>query len=323
VLGSLRSAVSSGDAGALDEFWRELVESSTVTAEFKKKGVSLTELRERVAAVDKLKSVGIDAVAALHDPKVLGNLGKAIASTANAPAPSPTMTDTVAPGHDGEGPFGHKWPPIITLSEANGHYFERGSAELSAAFRQELIDSTPERIAELIKQYGVDVIEVVGHTDEQPLNPKPSNLDHDLLPVLRSEGDIASLIPADNAGLGLARAVSVVSVLLKSKTLAGYKLIPLSGAQLVNTDGTLAISGTPGDIRERRRIEIRLRQSEHHESSLPAPSAPLPLPKSPPARPKVVASPAPRPATPAALPRSVAPPVSPGQDARNRPWWQI
>jgi hypothetical protein len=96
----------------------------------------------------------------------------------------------------------------------------------------------------------VDVIEVVGHTDEQPLNPKQSNLDHDLLPVLRSVGEIASLIPADNAGLGLARAVSVVSVLLKSKILAGYKLIPLSGAQLVNTDGTLAISGTPGDIRE-------------------------------------------------------------------------
>jgi hypothetical protein len=44
--------------------------------------------------------------------------------------------------------------------------------------------------------------------------------------------------------------------------LAGYKLIPLSGAQLVNTDETLAILGTTnGDIPQRRRIEIRLRKS--------------------------------------------------------------
>ena len=68
-------------------------------------------------------------------------------------------------------------------------------------------------------------------------------------------------MPADNAGLGLARAVAVVSVLRQSPLLAGYKLIPLSGAQLVNTDETLAISGSPDDIQQRRRIEIRLRKS--------------------------------------------------------------
>jgi flagellar motor protein MotB len=97
------------------------------------------------------------------------------------------------------------------LSEANGHFFEKGRAELSPDFRRELMDSTPERIAKLIRQYDVDVIEVVGHTDEQPLVPRQSNLDHDLLSVLRSETNIANLVPADNAGLGLARAVSVVS----------------------------------------------------------------------------------------------------------------
>jgi hypothetical protein len=53
----------------------------------------------------------------------------------------------------------------------------------------------------------------------------------------------------------------VVSVLRQSPLLAGYKLIPLSGAQLVNTDETLSISGSPGDIQQRRRIEIRLRKS--------------------------------------------------------------
>ena len=72
-----------------------------------------------------------------------------------------------------------------------------------------------------------------------------SNLDRDLLSVLNNTAGVGSLTPADNAGLGLARAVAVVSVLRQSPLLAGYKLIPLSGAQLVNTDETLAISDRP------------------------------------------------------------------------------
>jgi hypothetical protein len=185
---------------------------------------------------------------------------------------------------------GHQWPPIIDLSEANGHYFKTGSAELAPDFRRELITNVPERIIQLIQQYDVDVIEVVGHTDEQPIGVRPfgvrpSNLDQGLVPVLRDSAAIGSLVPADNAGLGLARAVSVVSVLRQSKLLADYKLIPLSGAQLVNTDETLALAGTPGDIRERRRIEIRLRKSSPHDAPIhelvtgTIPDVPLPKPK--------------------------------------------
>lgn len=317
VLGTLRSAVHSGDAGAVDEFWRELVDSRAATAEFKKDGISTNEIRDRVAVVDKLKGVGIDAVAMLHDPEMIEKLRKANSSTANPSEPSPTITNSVGPGRD-DGPSGHQWPPIITLSEANGHFFKSGSAELSPEFRQELIDTWPEHIAALMKQYGVDVIEVVGHTDEQPLGARQSNLDHDLISVLRREGQIASLVPADNAGLGLARAVSVVSVLLKSE-LARYKLIPLSGAQLVNIDESLAISGTPGDIPERRRIEIRLRKSEPHESS-PGASLPPPSPKPLSARPKVL-PPVPS-RSPLVPPRTATPSVSSAPDARNRPWWQ-
>ena len=46
--------------------------------------------------------------------------------------------------------------------------------------------------------------------------------------------------------------MSVVSVLRQSPLLAGYKIIPLSGAQLVNTDETLAIGGSSEDIQQRR-----------------------------------------------------------------------
>ena len=72
------------------------------------------------------------------------------------------------------------------------------------------------------------MIEVVGHTDERPIGMRQySNLDRDLLSVLNNTAGVASLVPADNAGLGLARAVAVVSVLRQSPLLAGYKLIPI------------------------------------------------------------------------------------------------
>jgi flagellar motor protein MotB len=80
----------------------------------------------------------------------------------------------------------HDWPPIISLSEANGYYFKSGSAELTPEFRGSLMDSIPERIVAIIKQFDVDVIEVVGHTDEQPLGLHQSNLDRDLVSVLGS-----------------------------------------------------------------------------------------------------------------------------------------
>jgi hypothetical protein len=82
-----------------------------------------------------------------------------------------------------------------------------------------------------------------------------------LVSVLSNGASIAAITPADNAGLGLARAVSVVEILRQSKELAGYKILPLSGGQLINTDETLALGGNLGDIRERRRIEIRLRKA--------------------------------------------------------------
>jgi outer membrane protein OmpA-like peptidoglycan-associated protein len=322
VLGTLRSAVHSGDGGVVDEFWRELVDSRTAIIEFKKDGVSLSDLHEGVAVVNKLKEAGIDTVAMLHDPEVVGSIRKTIATAAKPSAFPPAMPDAVRPGRD-DGPCGHQWPPIITLSEADGHFFKSGSAELSPEFRQELMDSLPDHIAARMKQFGVDVIEVVGHTDEQPLGARQSNLDHDLPSVLRSDTNIANLIPADNAGLGLARAVSVVSVLRKSKTLAGYKLIPLSGAQLVNIDETLAIAGTRGDIPERRRIEIRLRKSAPHESSPTAPTLPVALAKQSSARPKVPPPGGSRSATPAAAPRTAAPSLNSAPDARNHPWWQL
>ena len=169
----------------------------------------------------------------------------------------------------------HNWPPIITLSEASGHYFDTGSAVLSEQFREALSGPVIDELLRNIADYpDVNVIEVIGHTDEQPLVHRPSNLDELLMPVLQGKSSVIQLTPADNAGLGLARAVSVTEVLLKDERLSRLAILPYSGAQLVNVNNSLVLAGTGGDVRERRRIEIRLRKSD--KVALPIVSQPSP-----------------------------------------------
>ncbi len=274
----VKSLASSGEPP--DEFWRELVEARAIVSEAKESGISQQDLHQRLADLGALKARSIDVQQALRNADIVASIRKVMPAVSEATTKPEDVAAAVERGLNGRGSSGHQWPPIISLSEANGYYFKSGSAELTPDFRASLVSSIPDRILAIIKQFDVDVIEVVGHTDEQPLMLHQSNLDRDLVPVLRDNGNIASLVPADNAGLGLARAASVVSVLLQSPKLADHKLIPLSGAQLVNIDESLALSGTPGDIPERRRIEIRLRKSTPHEaSSVKAPSIPLRAPK--------------------------------------------
>ena len=113
----------------------------------------------------------------------------------------------------------------------------------------------------MAKEYRVDVIEVVGHTDELGIAARPSILDKELLPILRGDGDIKKLVPGDNAGLGLARAVAIVDVLKRDGRLKEFRILPLSGAQLVQTDETLSTGVQTGADPKRRRIEIRMRKS--------------------------------------------------------------
>ena len=278
----LQNLSGSTDPKVIDQYWRELVDSRTAMAELDKNGVSIKELRDRIADIEKLRSNGIDLDKALRDADVVGAINRAMTKPGQPPASTLAILDAIERGNTGSGPSGHQWPPIISLSEAGGYSFKIGSAELSTWFHDQLVNKTIGEILENIKKYDVDVIEVVGHTDEQPIGNRPSNLDHDLLSVLNSTSGVGKLIPADNAGLGLARAVSVVSVLRHDPRLAPYKLIPLSGAQLVNIDETLAIQGAHGDIPLRRRIEIRLRKSVPHDATAsiePSPVVLLPRPK--------------------------------------------
>jgi flagellar motor protein MotB len=292
----IRETAGSPNGKAIDESWHDLVTDPSVAAEYRKLGAP-EQLRQKLADANELNSKGIDAATALRDHDIVSAIQAAMPKDGNQLSKQ-TIKELIQKGLAAKA--GHQWPPIIDLSEANGHYFKTGSAELASDFRLELTTTVPERIIELIKHDDVDVIEVVGHTDEQPIAVRPSNLDQGLVPVLRDGAAIGSLVPADNAGLGLARAVSVVSVLRQSKLLAGYKFLPLSGAQLANTDETLALAKTPGDIRERRRIEIRLRKSSPHDAPIKDVTASIPevpLPK----RKPLMVRPKPQPAPQAPL----------------------
>ena len=88
-----------------------------------------------------------------------------------------------------------------------------------------------------------------------------SNLDRTLPSAASAAGDAGALQWGDNAGLGLARALAVVRVLASDPRLQGFRILPLSGAQLIDTDGRLTRWDGLSDVRARRRIEIRMRKS--------------------------------------------------------------
>jgi outer membrane protein OmpA-like peptidoglycan-associated protein len=155
---------------------------------------------------------------------------------------------------------GHEWPPIIRLSEADGYSFDVGSAQLSPKFENVLETRIVDRLAEMMQQYDVDVIEVIGHTDEQRVRLPMPNFDDEALPVTRGEAPITGLVPADNASLGLARAIAVTNVLRSKDRLANVTILPLSGGQLIMPGDRISDGSESGDVAERRRIEIRLRR---------------------------------------------------------------
>jgi hypothetical protein len=156
----------------------------------------------------------------------------------------------------------HNWPPIIKLKEADGEFFVVGSAQVSPPFEAKIKRDVVPRILELVTRFQTDVVEIVGNTDEQPIPPGIlSNLDTLSIDVLAKGESPARLNAADNAGLGFARALAVVQVLNKDERLKKLTILPLSAAQVIDVDGKLSNGSKGGDVKERRRIEIRVRQS--------------------------------------------------------------
>lgn len=157
-------------------------------------------------------------------------------------------------------------PPIINLEEQQGYEFESGDASLTQAFREKL---TREKVPELIRYagtYSVNIIEVIGHTDEIPVGNRASNLDYLLIPFLHAGAGpdaLQKLQATDNAGLGMARAAAVARHLLADPGLKALnmRILPLSGAQVIDVDDALSAGNDQREDRNRRRIEIRARRA--------------------------------------------------------------
>jgi flagellar motor protein MotB len=268
----LERARKLGSQAEIDDFWRKLVNSDDVVTRMEQQGVPLATLKEEtddLARLRKLMREGIDpdkiarsaALAAAIDAMLADKkLGDLTPQEIAALIEKGLTAAAVKPADEADTKKGHNWPPIINLSEAGGYYFATGSAELTPNFALSLRTVVVDRLLEIADSYDVDVIEVIGHTDEQPVNGRASNLDRTLSTVT-SGGGAGLLQWADNAGLGLARALSVVERLSADPRLRNFRILPLSAAQLIGTDGRMTRWDSHGDVRERRRIEVRMRKS--------------------------------------------------------------
>ena len=153
-----------------------------------------------------------------------------------------------------------KGPPIINLPEADDYSFETGRAILSFEFSNKLRTEIKDKIIKNLIEYEADIIEVIGHTDEQAMRKtRKSNLDQNTVKFIKGETD-TPLKARDNAGLGLARAASVVKELKKLPELAKYTILPYSAGQLILPNENLSTGDSFLAEDERRRIEIRVRR---------------------------------------------------------------
>lgn len=168
-------------------------------------------------------------------------------------------------------------PPIIVLP-SNTYQFQSGLAVLPDNLKIDLgiNGKIIKEIEKALKDHpNIDVVEVIGHTDGQPLEKSPySNLDTTLEKVAHNELNFEDLHAGSNADLGLMRALAVVKKLQdvqskKRRQPGNFKDLqfrPYSAAQLLLPDciGKLTDCFAQSKDRkgrdERRRIEIRFTQ---------------------------------------------------------------
>ena len=174
----LKDAIGSDNPVIINEFWRDLIEGRDVAAAAGAAGLTVADIRKSGKDLKVLVAKGITADKAVRDASIAAGADKAMAG--KGPVTPETVTNVINKAYAEHGAGGHKWPPIITLNDTNGQFFRSGSAELNPDFRQALIEKTSPTILQLLKEFRRDVIEVVGHTDEQavgsaPIQPRPQS----------------------------------------------------------------------------------------------------------------------------------------------------
>lgn len=244
------AAVQDGAGSRLIEAIQKAYPQANSSDDFYKELVRAIEARKRVE-----QSQPGDGT--LMDDAALGRQVREAAAQAGAGDPGDFAANAIEKARAGKK---GEWPPFFSLSEAGGYYFESGKATLRADFVRKLETTIIPMLKKHIEDYGVDVVEVIGHTDEVPMSGQ-SNLDALLIRASRNLALTESLRSTDNAGLAMARAVAVVRILRADPRLADVTILPLSGAQLIVPVDKAADGRATKDDQSRRRIEMRLRRS--------------------------------------------------------------
>ena len=153
-------------------------------------------------------------------------------------------------------------PPIILIKDEGAYRFASGSADLPQPMYHYVWTKIVPEIERETKQYNINTVEVIGHTDGQVNGSGMSNLDLNLENIASGNLPVQNLKAGSNADLGLMRSLALVRVLryiqTKEGRLQGLKFRAYSAAQLILANGEFA---PPPISRQedstRRRIEIR------------------------------------------------------------------
>jgi outer membrane protein OmpA-like peptidoglycan-associated protein len=153
-------------------------------------------------------------------------------------------------------------PPILLIKDEN-YRFNLGSAAIPTDMLNYINNKLVPDIEKTTKDFNINTVEIIGHTDEQPIGGISSNLDKNLEAAASSQGSISTLKAGSNADLGLMRSLAVVKELLTIQKQQGrmprIQFRAYSAAQLILPNGEFA--PMPLQQRqskpERRRIEIR------------------------------------------------------------------
>jgi hypothetical protein len=154
-------------------------------------------------------------------------------------------------------------PPVINLPDTEEYRFNTGSFTVNQNFSRALNAKAIPEIENTIFCYGIDTIEIVGHTDGRP-NTGRGNIDQTIEAAFRNS-DTKQVITGSNLDLGFMRAMSVKAEIEKSLLTKGIRQVNfriLSAGSTINEAGEFMPAANT-DQRSRRRIEIRfLRRSK-------------------------------------------------------------
>ena len=147
--------------------------------------------------------------------------------------------------------------PIVTLQDTSAYRFKTGSFVLSSDFKHALSVNVIPEILRTVRCYGIDTVDIIGHTDGRP-SAIGGNIDFKILEAFDS-GKFEKIVPGSNIDLGFMRALSVKKEIQSSfddSALHNVNLRVLSAGSTLDPSGKFVPAQIVDDS-SRRRIEIR------------------------------------------------------------------